>query len=246
VAKQSGLSDNFYIGGYNISGDVGSLGRIGGGPALQDLTGIDKLAMERGGLLRDGGMEFSAFFNDAALAEHVALKPLPTTDVTASYFRGTTLGNPAASCVAKQINYDPTRAADGSLTEAVTVQANGYGLEWGRSLTAGVRTDTGATQGATIDTAASLSFGFQAYLQVFAFTGTDVTVRIHDSADDSAFATLQDFTQTTSAPNTQRIASTNTATVRRYIRASTITTGGFTSLSFAVMIVKNETAGFVV
>ena len=30
MAKQSGLGDNFYIGGYNLSGDVGSLGSISG------------------------------------------------------------------------------------------------------------------------------------------------------------------------------------------------------------------------
>ena len=40
------------------------------------------------------------------------------------YTRGTTLGNPAACMVAKQINYDPTRAADGSLTIAVQAEAN--------------------------------------------------------------------------------------------------------------------------
>ena len=34
------------------------------------------------------------------------------------------------------------------------------------------------------------SFGVQAYLQVFSFTGTDVTITIQDSADNSSFANI--------------------------------------------------------
>jgi hypothetical protein len=125
MAKQSGLGDNFYIGGYNISGDVGSLGGMSGGPAVQENTGIDKLAFERQGLLRSGQIEFTAFFNDAAAQEHIALKSLPLTDRIATYCRGTTLGNQAACLVGKQLNYDFSRSADGALTESVTVQSNG-------------------------------------------------------------------------------------------------------------------------
>jgi hypothetical protein len=244
VAKQSGLGDNFYIGGYNISGDVGSLGNISGGPALREMTGIDKLAMERDTLQRSGQIEFSAFFNDAALAEHPALSTLPTTDRIATYCRGTTLGNQAACLTAKQINYDPTRTADGNLTETVQTQSNSYGLEWGRLLTAGVQSDTTATNGASIDTTASLSFGAQAYLQVFSFTGTSVTITIQDSANDSTWANitgLSAFTVVSSAPTAERITSTNTTTIRRYLRV--ITAGTFSECSFAVVINKNETAG---
>lgn len=163
------------------------------------------------------------------------------------YFRGTTLGNPAAALIAKQLNYDWTRADDGKLSLKVRAEANAYGLEWGRSLTAGLRTDTAATNGASIDTTASASFGGQAYLQVTAFTGTDVTVKIQDSADDSSWLDVASFafTQVTSGPTTERIALSNTATIRRYVRAVTVTTGGVTSVTFAVVLVKNETAGIV-
>ena len=167
------------------------------------------------------------------------------TDRVATYAVGTTLGNPAASHVCKQINYDPNRADNGSMRAAVATQGNGYGLEWGLQLTAGKRTDTAATNGASIDTAASLAFGAQAYLQAFSLTGTDVTVKIQDSADNSnwldvaAFA----FTQVTSAPTSQRIALANTATVRRYLRAITTTATSFSSFTFSVMVVKNKLAG---
>lgn len=247
IAKASGLGDNFYVGGYNLSNDTASLDEIGGGPAVIDVTGIDKSAYERIGGLRDGRVEWTSHFNPATGKQHELLSLLPYTDVQTMYFRGTTLGGPAAALVGKQLNYDLTRADDGKLTAKIHVDANGYGIEWGNSLTAGVRTDTAATNGTGIDTLASASFGGQAYLQVFSFTGTDVTVKIQDSADDVTYADVTGlaFTQITSAPTTERISISNTSTIRRYVRAATVTTGGVTSVSFACVIVKNETAGIV-
>lgn len=247
MAKQSGLGDNLYVAGHNLSGDIQALGRIGGGPAALELTGIDKYAFERRGGQRDGSIEATAYFNPGPEADtaHLVLSELPTADVVLTYCRGTTLGKPAACLVGKQIGYDGTRGDDGALTFAVQAQANGFGLEWGRQLTPGLRTDTAATNGPSVDTAASASFGAQAYLQVTAFTGTDVTVKIQDSADNSSWADVAGlgFTQVTAAPATQRIAVGNTATIRRYVRAVTVTTGGFTSVTFSMVLVKNEVAG---
>jgi hypothetical protein len=248
VAKSSGIGDRLYIGGYDLSGDTGSVSKISGSQTTFDVTGIDKTAMERIGGERDGAIDWSSFWNSAAGHAHPVLSALPRGDVGEMYLHGTTLGNPAACMVAKQINYDPTRAVGGALTVAIASMANGFGLEWGRTLTAGQRTDTAATNGASVDTAASAAFGLQAYLQVFAFTGTDVTVKLQDSADNAAFAdiTAAAFTQITSGtPQTQRIALANTATVRRYVRAVTVTTGGVTSVTFAVAFVKNPLAGQV-
>ncbi len=107
-------------------------------------------------------MSWKAFFNPAVGATHDKLSALPTADVHCMYMRGTTLGNPAACQVSKQINYDGTRADSGEFTFAVEAQCNGFGLEWGQQLTAGKRTDTGATNGTSIDTAASAAFGAQA------------------------------------------------------------------------------------
>lgn len=255
MTKSTGLGDNFYYHGRNLSGDVGSLGTIGGGPALLETTAIDKSAMERLGGIRSGTVEFSSFFDDSTTSgsegEHEILKQLPTNDRILCYFRGTTLGNPAAALTSKQVNYDFTRGADGSLTVAVQATSNAYGIEWGRSLTAGVRTDTGATAASSstsIDTTASASFGGQAYLQVFGpFTGTDATVKIQDSADNSSFSDVASFafTQITAARSAERIALSNTATIRRYVSVATTTSAGFTALSFAVVLIKNEIAGQV-
>ncbi|SFY52046.1 hypothetical protein [Streptomyces sp. F-1] len=246
MSKSSGLGDNLYISGFDASGDISALGNVGGGPAALDFTAINKSAMERQGGVRDGRIEFTAFFNHVAAGTgtHEKLSALPTSDVILTYCRGTNVGDPAACLVSKQINYDGTRGNDGAFTFAVSAQANGYGLGWGRQLTAGLRTDTAASQGASIDTVAATSFGAQAYVQVTGFTGTDVTVKIQDSADGTTFADVAGltFTQITAAPTAERIATTPTATIRQYLRAVTTTTGGFTNLSFSVVVVKNETA----
>lgn len=245
MTKSGGLGDNFYSGGYDVSGDIGSVDKVQGGHKPIDVTGINKSAFERIGGVRDGAMSWKAFFNVDVGHAHPVLSALPTADVVATYCRGTTLGDPCASLVAKQLNYDGNRAQSGEFVFSVDAEANGFGVEWGVQLTAGLRTDTAATNGTGIDTAASAAFGAQAYLQVSAFTGTDATVKIQDSADNVTFADVTGltFTQVTAAPYTQRLATSNTATIRRYIRAITVTTGGFTSLVFAVQITKNEIAG---
>jgi hypothetical protein len=245
MSKQSGLGDALLIGGNLISGDVNSVGKVSGGPAPGDFTGIDKSAIERQGMLRDGGIDFTAFYNDtASTGAHAVLRPLPLTDTLVTYLRGTTLGGQSAACVAKQINYDPTRGADGSLTFAVSTLANAFGLEWGLQLTAGMRTDTVATNGTSIDYGAvSTLFGAQAYLQISGVVGTSCTVAVQDSADNVTFANVTGLAFTAvapgGAPGWQRLATGTTATIRRYLRVAT--TGTFSSAVFQVTVQRNET-----
>lgn len=247
MAKTTGMGDNCYIGGYDLSGDIGSLSRIGGGPAALEVTAINKSAFERLGGLRDGALEFNSWFNPSAAQAHPVLSALPTANVVGGYFVGTAIGNPAASAVAKQINYDGTRGPDGSFSFSVSMLPNGFGLEWGDQLTAGKRTDTGATAGTAFDSGtATTNFGLQAYLQVFSFVGTDVTIKIQESSDNAgdAYADVVGggFTQVTAGPTTERIATATNLAVERYLKVTTVTTGGFTSCVFAVMAVRNLAA----
>lgn len=242
MAKQSGLGDRFFLDQFNISGDVGSLQRVGGGRAPSEVTGIDKSAPERILLLADGVLDYTAWFNPgSASTSHDVLAALPTTDRIGTYMRGADVGVPAATCVSKQVNYDPTRAADGSLSFGVNMQGNAWGIEWGDALTAGVRTDTAATNGASIDLGdVSTLFGWTAYLHVFSVTGTSVTVTIEDSANNSAFTALSGgaFAAVTGAGiGAFRLTSSSaTATVRRYVRA--VTTGTFSDAQFVVNFVR--------
>lgn len=244
MAKQSGLNMRCLVSGYDLSGDIGSISTIHGGNSPLDVTGIDKSAYERIGGRRDGEISFDAFFNPSANQAHPRLSTLPTSDVLVTVLAGVTIGNASAACVAKQVNYDGKRGQDGSLTFSTQALANGYGVEWGDQLTAGTRTDTAATNGTSFDGTAATNFGLQAYLHVTAFTGTDVTIKIQDSADNVSFADLTGgaFTQVTSGPTSQRIATSSGQTVRRYLRVATVTTGGFTSVSFQVTGVRNQTS----
>lgn len=238
MAKQGGMGDAFYVGGFDVSGDIGSLSRVGGGPALQDVTGIDKGGFERIGLLRDGSIEFAGFFNDSTGQLHKTLRGLPYADVSAMYLRGKAVGAEAACCVGKQADYQFTRGTDGSLTVTSTVQANGFGIEWGTQLTPGKRTDTAATNGTAVDTLAATSFGGQAYLQVLGFTGTSASIIIQDSADNVTFAAVTGFTFTTvTGVTSERLQLGATATLRRYLRVAT--TGTFSNLVFAVVCMDN-------
>jgi len=244
MAKQTGLGDNFYVGGYNLSGDTASLTTIGGGPEPLEVTGIDKSALERAGGLKTGTLEFTSWFNKAAAQEHVALSPLPTADVVACYFRGTTVGNPAAGMTGKQLNYDPSRDSDGALTIDVEMLSNGFGIDWGKSLTAGVATISGAGNGTAVDFGADADLGAQAYIQVISFTGTDVTIIIQDSANGSsgwAAVTGLGFTQITGSNTAERVASGRTENVKRYLRYNAATSGGFSDLQFAVVANQNVT-----
>jgi hypothetical protein len=244
MAKQSGLGDRLLVAGYDLSGDIGSLGSISGGPAPLEVTGIDKLAPERIGGLRDGAIEFSAWFNPATGRAHPRLSALPTTDQIVTYLRGTTLGGSGAAMVGKQIDYAPTRGDDGSFTIDVQAAANAYGLEWGTQLTAGVRADTAATNGTSVDMGAAGTHGLQAYLQVTAFTGTSVTVKLQQSDDDGGADAFADVTggafAAATGPTSQRIATASDQAIERYLRV--VTTGTFTAASFSVLVAVNPVA----
>lgn len=91
-------------------------------------------------------------------------------------------------------------------------------------------------------TAVPPSYGAQAYLHVFSFTGTDATVKVQHSSDNSSWSDLMTFSQTTASPGWQREAVANTAAVDQYVRAVSVTSAGFTVLNFAVIININSSA----
>lgn len=243
MAKESGLGDGLWVGTYDLSGDVGSLSRIASPRGVTDLTGINGYAFERKYTHKDGGIDFNTWYNPANA--HLALRELPRTDVLVTYRHGSTIGNMAASMIGKQINYDGSRNMDGSFPLTVNAVANGFGLEWGEQLTAGVRTDSGATNGSSLDYGAGVgttNFGLQAYLHVFAFTGTSATISIQSSTDNGAgdaFANVTGAVFTTvTAATFERIQTGRTAAVERYLRVAT--TGTFSNLQFAVVVVRNS------
>lgn len=236
MAKQAGLGDQFFIDGIDLSGDVGALTRISAPSGLLEETGINKSAIERVFGQFDGAMEFNVWFNDASGQEHENLKAKGSgNDRIATWFRGSGIGNGAAALVCKQINYDWNRGADASLQGSVQCLGQGYGLDFCEQLTAGKRTDSAATNGASLDGVAASANGLAAYLHVFAFTGTSVTVKVQESSDDGAgdpFADVLTFTAATGVTKERKVTSSLTAAVERYLRV--VTTGTFSNAVFAV------------
>ena len=233
MAKSAGLSQQFFIGGYDLSGDVGAINSAGSPRGVLDVTAINKAGHERLYGLTDGQLEFSTWFDDAALLEHIALRGLPTTDRNVIWAFGGSIGSVAAMLVAKQINYDWTRGQDSSLAGRIACHANGTPLEWGNLLTPGLVTHAGATNGASRDDAASSASGIIGYIQCTAVTGTTVTVIIQESSDNGGadpWATKLSFTAITAAQSAER--KTATGTVERYVRVSS--SGTFTSASIVV------------
>jgi hypothetical protein len=248
MGKQNGLACQLYVSGYDLGDDIQQFA-VSCPTGLHDVTPITKSAFERIPGLRDGSMSATAFFNPATAPvdrAHKRFSALPRTDQLQTVFIGSALGFPAVSMLGEQLNYDGTRAADGMFTFAVQDMANGYGLEWGRQLTAGKRTDATATNGGSVDlgSASPGAFGLQAYLHVLAFTGTTATIKLQESSDNGVGDAWTDvvggaFTAVTAGPTFQRLA-TGAINVERYLRVAT--TGTFSNLVFAAMVNRNPVA----
>lgn len=238
MSKSSGLGDNFYCGGYDLSGDVASIDQTSGGPAVLDVTPIKAYANSVIGGIRQASVGFTTFWDASAGQEHVALSALPYTDTIATYFRGTGLGSPALSIRGKQIDYAPTRDNSGNLTMKTSITGDAYGMEWGIQLTNGLRTDTGVVTGAAYDTGQSWSNGCQAYLQIVAVTGGDVDITINQCATSGgSYDGLIDFGDTSSIGAFRQ---SYTGNIAEFLEVTT--SGGFSSCTFAVMIVLNKVA----
>lgn len=240
MSKKTGIPCQLYVSGYSLGGDIREF-NVRSPVAMFDYTDITQSAMERRPGLRDGGLAVTAFYNPATNRAHARFKGLPAGDQLASVSLGTeAIGTNVFHCWSKQLNYDGTRDNAGLLTFASDFTSNAYGLECGNLLTAGVRTDTGATNGASYDqgSASPGAFGAQFHLHVLSFTGTDATIKIQESSDNAAGDPFADvvggaFTAVTAGPTYQRIA-TAAINVERYLRVVTTTSGGFSNLQFLV------------
>lgn len=239
--KRSGLDMRLFVAGYDLSGDVNAFGSIQGGMEPLDGTDITMEANGRMGGRRSGSAQFVAFFDDEAGQAHARLGAMPAGQQDIMGLIGRSIGGAAFCMRSRQINYDPSRDAEGNMLFTVDMQSDGLGLEWTEQLTAGRRVESTATNGASLDGLASSALGWQAYAQVFALGSGTPTIKLQDSADDAAWADLTggDF-GVIAANSTARLQGGSTATIRRYVRV--VTTGTFTDLDFAVGLARNLTA----
>jgi hypothetical protein len=134
VAKESGLGMTITIddnggSGQDLSNDIPSC-EVATPRAVQDVTGVDKSAMERILLLADGSATFNAVFNDGANRMHAVFKTIPSSAAVSRtcvfLVSGQTL-----TMEMLLTDYPLSRAASGELTAAVpAVLANGTAPAW--------------------------------------------------------------------------------------------------------------------
>src|ERR1700756_4064374 len=100
MAKQAGMGAAFYCGGSDLSGDINSLSKVSGSVAVIDSTDITQSAVSRLPGLRDGGIDFTSYFDPTTA--HPVLSALPTTDVIMTFVvPAVAVGTPAACLNAK-------------------------------------------------------------------------------------------------------------------------------------------------
>lgn len=135
MAKESGLGmtsltvDDNSGSGQDIKNDVTNF-QLATPRAVQDVTGVDKFAMERLLLLADFSITLNGVFNDASNASHDVFKTIPSS---AAVSRTVVLVQSGQTMTAECLltDYPLTRGQDGSLTWAVPgVLSNGTAPAW--------------------------------------------------------------------------------------------------------------------
>ena len=235
MAKKSGLGQQIFVHGYDLSGDVATIDNAGSPRNLLEITAINASATERLVGLSDGNISVSSWFNDATEQEHAALSGLVTTDRIVTWAFGATRGDVAACLVAKQLNYDGSRGTDGSLSFSVDTQADGISLDWCNTLTTGKETHSSAGSSTSRDDGAGTTAGMVAYLEIVDCDSGTPTVQIQESSDNGssdAWTNCMVFSSVgyASTPTAER--STMSGTVKRYLRVTT--TGTFSNADFVV------------
>jgi len=232
MVKGNALGQKMWVGGRDVSGDVGQLNRIATPRGVMLSTGIDKFAIERILLRADGVIDFSAFFNDAAQKSFATFSPLVRTDVIALLAMGSAVGDTAAFMEGKQNNYDGNRDEQGNMEFQIVIEANGQPLNWGVMLSAGEDTHSSATSSASVDNTSSTANGIRAVLQLREIDSGTPTFLIEDSPNDSTFATIIAFSAVADGAEPTAERKTATGTVDRHLRVTS--TGTFSNADFAI------------
>lgn len=245
MTKQSALGSNFYVGIYDVSGDIGTVGSIDSMQALQDVSAIDTSGTERIGLRRDGSVSYNSFWNPSS-GQAVPVLSAISGQQLITVAKGTARGAFAACLEALKAKFTTVSGQDGTLGATGEAEGSaGVPLEWGYLLTNGKQTyasepgaqDNGIDRG----TGSASNFGAAAYLHAFSLGSGTVQLTVQDSGDRSTWDDVPGlaFTPVTAA-TTERLVTGPTENVRRYVRVEV--TGTFTDLVAAVVVVPYRIA----
>jgi hypothetical protein len=185
----------------------------------------------------DGSLSLGGFFDGDAGAVDAVLAAAFAADTPVSVVWSglATLGNVGGVANVVQTDYTVTSPVGDAVQVSASGQADGGVRAGGRLLAPLVaRTSVAALTG--VDDTAASTFGGVAHLHVTAFTGTNCTIKVQHSTDNSVWADLITFGSVTDEGSERAVAS---GTVNRYLRVN-VTAGTFTSVTFAVVFARNR------
>jgi hypothetical protein len=228
-----------WVDGVDISGDVASIDTIATPRSV-----LSKQTITDEGVARmlghiDSQVSFRTWFNDAASQQHVTLKNPGTGTGQVLAIVDNVIGGAAFAARVKRSDYQLSRGEDGELSFTIPLMNAVDHPDWCEVLVP--RNTLAAGDTTTKDDDASSSAGLVAYLQVRSFGGTDVTVKIQDSPDDSVWSDLLTFTQITGAPGYERV--TVTGSVDQYLHVNL--SGTFSALGFTCVYRRGTAADIV-
>lgn len=236
MASSHGKDTDIYWGGYDLTGWFNDISMSADGETADTTTFGNSWATKIAGI-KDGSFDMSGIFDGAqnAVDERLNATLGTASNVFSYYPQGDVQGNPAYITSGVHINYE----VGASIGDAVTVSA---GIEQSggiyRALAVhvlGAETGTG-NDTTSADYTTTTSTGFAANLHTTAFTGTSCTVKLVDSADNSAFADVTGGSFTAATGVTSQQLTHASTSVRRYVRTNRA--GTFTSITYAVSLAK--------
>lgn len=185
-----------------------------------------------GGLV-SGTASVSGLF-DAAGSDTIAAAAYGSGSVLSIAWPGFgTIGNRSALLNCRSVEYAPRATVDDAVRFTLNAQGNGA-VRIGIVLK-DLAAETSTGNFSSVDNGAASSLGAVGNLHVTAFSGTNATIKITDSTNDSTFADLITFTTVTGVTSEHK---TVTGTVNRYARVEL--SGSFTSITFAVTFGRNN------
>lgn len=216
------------FGAYDLSAFLNNFDAAATADTAEVTTFGDSSKAYIGGL-KDATVSLSGFFDGSAGAvdEVLAAALANVRVVTLAAAGAGAIGNRAQIGNVISTSYSINAPVADAVNISAEAQVSG-GLLSGIILADLVaRTVIGQT--AANDNAASTANGLTASLHLTAFTGTDITIKIQESADNVSWVDLITFTQLTAIGSELKSA---TGTIARYLRVDV--SGTFTTATFAV------------
>ena len=189
--------------------------------------------------LESGNIAMGGYFDGDTDAIHDVLGGLFAGDnspvISVAHQGFGTIGNVAIMLAGIQTQYDIAGSVADAVAITASADANG-GLRNGGTVIHALGERTTTFDGSSNDEGGSTAFGGAAHLHVTAFTGTDVDIRLQDSANDSTWADLAAWAGTSAVGGYRTVV---TGTVDQYLRVI-IDGGTFSSVTFAVCFARNR------